>query len=61
MTASMTDAIKDAFGAEYEGGQSRDVLYVAGGYTIDYAHHPTNGLNIPHSWIYELRDKGDYG
>ena len=41
MTASMTDAIKDAFGAEYEGGQSRDVLYVAGGYTIDYAHHPT--------------------
>ena len=61
MTASMTDAIEDAFGAEYEGGQSRDVLYVAGGYTIDYSHHPTDGLNIPHSWIYELRDKGDYG
>ena len=57
----MTGAIKDAFGAEYEGGQSRDVLYVAGGYTIDYAHHPIDGLNIPHSWIYELRDKGDYG
>ena len=57
----MTDAIKSAFGAEYVGGQSRDVLYVAGGYTIDYAHHPTEGLDIPHSWIYELRDKGDYG
>ena len=61
MTQSMTDAIKSAFGAEYVGGQSREVLYVAGGYTIDYAHHPSEGLNIPHSWIYELRDKGDYG
>ena len=70
----MTNIIKDAYGAIYEPGmmshwwviwgnesflgQAREVLYEAGGMTIDYSHKE---LGIPFSWVYELRDTGDYG
>ena len=52
LTSKMGEAIK-VNGQVYETGQSRDVLYSAGGMTIDYAfeHH-----QIPAPLIFELRD-----
>ena len=58
LTTQMTSKIKEAYGAIYEPGQAREVLYEAGGMTIDYSYKE---LNIPYSWVYELRDTGDYG
>merc|ERR1719394_460176 len=55
----MKAAIYETHGKEYTTGQSRDVVgYAAGGTTEDYAY---DDLQIPLTWVYELRDKGRYG
>ena len=45
--------MKESDGKTYESGQSREVLYEAGGMTIDYAYED---LGIPAPFIFELRD-----
>ena len=55
----MRDAILDTHGKNYTVGQSREVVgYAAGGTTEDYAY---DGLNVPLTWVIELRDTGDWG
>jgi len=55
----MKAAIHETHGKEYTTGQSRDVVgYAAGGTTEDYAY---DDLQIPLTWVVELRDTGDYG
>ena len=55
----MKAAIYETHGKEYTTGQSRDVVgYAAGGTTEDYAY---DDLQIPLTWVFELRDTGDYG
>ena len=46
-------AMEASDGETYESGQSRDVLYEAGGMTIDYAYED---IGIPAPYIFELRD-----
>jgi len=55
----MGDAILATHGVNYQVGQSRDVVgYSCGGTTADYSY---DGLNIPFTMTYELRDTGRYG
>ena len=55
----MKAAILETHGKEYTTGQSRDVVgYAAGGTTEDYSY---DDLQIPLTWVVELRDTGDYG
>ena len=49
--------MKESDGKTYESGQSREVLYEAGGMTIDYAYED---LAIPAPFIFELRDTVSY-
>ena len=60
VTDELTRAIFDAFGTTYTSTKFNDIINSSGGRLTDYTFHK-DGLNIPYSWVYELRDTGDYG
>ena len=60
LTDQLTSTIFDAFGTKYTGSKFNDVINESGGRLTDYTFHK-DGLNISYSWVYELRDTGDYG
>ena len=60
VTDQLTSAIFDAFETKYETSKFNDVITKSGGRLTDYTFHK-DGLSIPYSWVYELRDTGDYG
>ena len=60
VTDELTSAIFDAFGTAFTSTKFNDVINESGGRLTDYTFH-RDGLNIPYSWVYELRDTGDYG
>lgn len=60
VTDELTKTIFDAFGTSYTSTEFNDIINESGGRLTDFTFHK-DGLNIPYSWIYELRDTGDYG
>lgn len=51
-------AVREAEGVEYEIGPLSTSLYVGSGFGIDFAY---DKCKIEHSYLVELRDKGDFG
>ena len=60
VTDESTSTIFNAFGTTYTSTRLNDVIKESGGRLTDYTFHK-DGLNIPYSLVYELRDTGDYG
>ncbi|XP_058821058.1 zinc carboxypeptidase-like [Topomyia yanbarensis] len=58
MAEAAAVALSERYGTLYELGTAADVLYVASGISMDWAH---SEHNTPISVTYELRDRGELG